>query len=88
MKNNNPKQTEYCPTCGAPVTYSGIGCDYIPETVNAELLEALQDTLIICVSRGTKLGLDDQGPVLDKARAALKKATGKEVNEFGVLTSH
>jgi hypothetical protein len=36
------------------------------------LREALKDTLTICISRGTALGLDDGGPVLDKARAALK----------------
>jgi len=41
------------------------------------LHEALKDTLTICVSRGTKLGLDDGGPVLDKARAAVALAEGK-----------
>lgn len=35
------------------------------------LAEALRDTLRICISRGEKLGLDDGGPVLDKARNAL-----------------
>lgn len=40
-----------------------------------ELLEALRDTLEICLSRGSALGLDNGGPVLDKARAAIAAAT-------------
>ena len=39
-----------------------------------ELLEALQDSYQILLSRGKELGLDDKGPVLDKVRAAIKKA--------------
>jgi hypothetical protein len=40
-----------------------------------ELLAALKDLLQITLSRGEKLGLDDGGPVLDKARATIAKAT-------------
>ena len=39
----------------------------------AELEDALQDLLHICNSRGESLGLDEGGPVLDKARAALAR---------------
>lgn len=35
------------------------------------LEKAFRDTLHICISRGEKLGLDDKGPVLEQARAAL-----------------
>ena len=40
-----------------------------------DLLDTLVDLLYITNSRGEKLGLDDGGPVLDKARAAIAKAT-------------
>lgn len=40
-----------------------------------ELLEALEMLLVITNSRGESLGLDDGGPVLDRARAAIAKAT-------------
>lgn len=40
-----------------------------------DLLEALKDLLQTMLNRGEHLGLDDRGPVLDKARAALTKAT-------------
>lgn len=39
-----------------------------------ELLQALKDTLTICLTRGQALGLDDQGPVLDYAREQISKA--------------
>lgn len=42
-----------------------------------ELLEAIRDLLVIANSRGTSLGLDEGGPVLDKARAAIAKAEGR-----------
>lgn len=35
------------------------------------LCDALIDLLAVAISRGDKLGLDQGGPVLDKARAAL-----------------
>jgi hypothetical protein len=42
-----------------------------------DLLEALESLLLVTLSRGESLGLDDQGPVLGKARTAIAKATGK-----------
>ena len=42
-----------------------------------DLYESLKDLLVTCILRGDKLGLNDRGPVLDKARAAIKKAEGK-----------
>lgn len=42
-----------------------------------ELLQALKDTLTICLTRGQALGLDDQGPVLDYAREQISKAERK-----------
>jgi predicted molibdopterin-dependent oxidoreductase YjgC len=78
MKNNSPKQTEYCPTCGAPVTYSGIGCDYIPETVNTELLEALQSAreqlrTAQCIIQG-KFDKDLIQAEIDRIDQAINKA--------------
>lgn len=37
-----------------------------------KISKALKELLMICNSRGAKLGLDEGGPVLDKARAALE----------------
>ena len=50
--------------------------EFIVRACNAhdDLLAALRDTLTICLERGHKLGLDDGGPVMDKARAAIAKA--------------
>ena len=39
-----------------------------------KLLDALKDCLTICLSRGEKLGLDDKGTVLDKARETINSA--------------
>lgn len=40
-----------------------------------DLLEALKDAYQVLLARGKLLGLDDQGPVMDKVRAAIAKAT-------------
>jgi hypothetical protein len=42
-----------------------------------ELLEALVDLLEVANSRGRRLGIDEGGPVLDKTREAIAKATQK-----------
>lgn len=42
-----------------------------------DLLDALEDLLQTCISRGNQLGLDDGGPVLDLARTALARARGE-----------
>lgn len=42
-----------------------------------DLLAALEDLLKTALSRGENPGLDEGGPVLDKARAAIAKAKSK-----------
>jgi hypothetical protein len=44
---------------------------------NPEMLKALKDLLVITLSRGERLGLDDCGPVLDNARNAIANYEAK-----------
>jgi len=67
----------YCPDNGrdaAIVLGPNAAADATLMAAAPALCGALIDLLAVAISRGEKLGLDDGGPVLDKARAALALA--------------
>lgn len=82
-------KTEHCPNCGAPCTYSGIGCDYYETPLQAAAPELLR-MLRIARTRIMEMAvlLEDANPVLyDDSQFAIdndlnriddeiKKATG------------
>ena len=64
----------YCQDTGADVAIvrgENAAADAALMAAAPALCDALIDLLAVAISRGDKLGLDQGGPVLDKARAAL-----------------